>query len=240
MNTLLLRLAGPMQSWGTQSRFSIRDGSHEPSKSGVVGLLCAALGRPRDIPVDDLAALRMGIRVDRPGRPSVDFQTAGGTRRADDGYGVAKASGARPDTVISSRHYLADASFLVGLESPDVALLQVLEQALGRPRWQLSLGRKSYVPSEPVLPPQALRLGEPLEDALSWYPLPDRSTGVFRLVVEVPTAEGDDVRQDQPFGTAFRDRTFGARSIATRPFTAYRKNWEDDDVPLAADPQSAQ
>ena len=48
MNTLLLRLAGPMQSWGTQSRFTIRDTGYEPSKSGVIGLLCAALGKPRD------------------------------------------------------------------------------------------------------------------------------------------------------------------------------------------------
>jgi len=43
MPTLLLRLAGPMQSWGLSSRFTIRDTSLEPSKSGVLGLLCAAL-----------------------------------------------------------------------------------------------------------------------------------------------------------------------------------------------------
>ena len=48
MHTLLLRLAGPMQSWGTQSRFTIRDTGLEPSKSGIIGLLCAALGKPRD------------------------------------------------------------------------------------------------------------------------------------------------------------------------------------------------
>ena len=40
MSTLLLRLAGPMQSWGVQSRFSVRDTGLEPSKSGVIGLLC--------------------------------------------------------------------------------------------------------------------------------------------------------------------------------------------------------
>ncbi len=44
MSTLLLRLAGPMQSWGTQSRFTERDTGREPSKSGVVGLLAAAVG----------------------------------------------------------------------------------------------------------------------------------------------------------------------------------------------------
>ena len=43
MSVLLLRLAGPMQAWGTQSRFTVRDTGLEPSKSGVIGLLCAAL-----------------------------------------------------------------------------------------------------------------------------------------------------------------------------------------------------
>ena len=59
MATLLLRLQGPMQSWGTTSRFDERDTQLEPSKSGVLGLLCAALGRNRSEPVQDLAALRM-------------------------------------------------------------------------------------------------------------------------------------------------------------------------------------
>ena len=45
--TLLLRLAGPMQSWGLESRFDQRDTGREPSKSGVLGLICAALGKPR-------------------------------------------------------------------------------------------------------------------------------------------------------------------------------------------------
>ncbi len=69
MSALLLRLAGPMQSWGVQRRFSVRDTGLEPSKSGVVGLLCAARGRRREEPVTDLAALGMGVRVDREGEP---------------------------------------------------------------------------------------------------------------------------------------------------------------------------
>src|SRR5262245_24766273 len=107
MSVLLMRLAGPMQSWGTQSRFSVRDTGLEPSKSGVVGLLCAAAGRPRAEPVADLAALRMAVRVDHEGIMARDFHTAQNVLRAD-------ASGLA-DTVISSRYYLADADFLVGL-----------------------------------------------------------------------------------------------------------------------------
>src|SRR5258708_39825081 len=94
MGTLLLRLAAPMQSWGTQSRFVVRDTGLEPSKSGVIGLLCAALGRPREAPVEDLAGLRMGVRVDREGVMQTDYHTAGGWhRRVDAGYGAARFGG---------------------------------------------------------------------------------------------------------------------------------------------------
>lgn len=77
MATLLLRLAGPMQAWGTTSRFDERDSGLEPSKSGVLGLVCAALGRDRSEPLDDLATLKMSVRVDREGLLMRDYQTLG-------------------------------------------------------------------------------------------------------------------------------------------------------------------
>ena len=48
MATLLLRLAAPLQSWGSDSKFDIRRTGREPTKSGVVGLLTAAKGLRRD------------------------------------------------------------------------------------------------------------------------------------------------------------------------------------------------
>jgi CRISPR system Cascade subunit CasD len=132
MPVLLMQLAGPMQSWGTRSRFSIRDTEREPSKSGVVGLLCAALGVDRD---DDcglrpLAAMRMGVRVDRDGVLAKDFHTAGGgSVPGVKTYGVAKAGGGTPDTVTSTRYYLADAEFIVALESSDRELLATCDAA---------------------------------------------------------------------------------------------------------------
>jgi CRISPR system Cascade subunit CasD len=51
MLTLLLRMRAPMMSWGDHSRFTIRDTRREPTKSAVIGLLCAALGRPRWVSV---------------------------------------------------------------------------------------------------------------------------------------------------------------------------------------------
>jgi CRISPR-associated Cas5-like protein len=125
MAVLLLRCAGPMQAWGSRSRFGERDTEREPTKSGIVGLLCAALGKPRvenpgdGFPsIEELARLRMGVRVDREGVVRRDFHTAGGGKWRGEPYGVAKSSGGRGETVISNRHYLTDAVFLVGLEGP--------------------------------------------------------------------------------------------------------------------------
>src|SRR3954465_14934231 len=108
MSVLLMRLTGPMQSWGTRSRFTHRDTGLEPSRSGVIGLLCAALGRPRAEPLDDFRPLAMAVRGDREGRLMRDYHPAQGVRRADPTKGT-------QDTVISERFYLADADFLVGL-----------------------------------------------------------------------------------------------------------------------------
>lgn len=209
MATLLLRLQGPMQSWGTTSRFDERDTQLEPSKSGVLGLLCAALGRDRSEPVEDLAALRMGVRVDREGVPMRDYQTA---------TGVLIASG-KPDltrTVVSPRFYLSDAVFLAGLEGKDRPLLERILAALRAPVWPLALGRKSFVPSLPVMLPNGL-LDLPLEAALRhWSPLlrqePKPSTQEVRYLIE-DAAEGS-VRLDQPVAP-FSERSFGPRFVKT-------------------------
>jgi CRISPR system Cascade subunit CasD len=229
MSTLLLRLAGPMQSWGTQSRFSIRDTGLEPSKSGVIGLLCAALGKPRveepgdGFPeVSQLAALKMGVRVDFPGTMRMDYHTAGGTHRVGDNYGVARADGSGVGPVTSRRYFLADADFLVGLEG-DSGLLQVLDAALVRPRWQIFLGRKSFLPSFPVYLPEHPPLGPRIRDTIllealvncPWFgefPRRNRSQkpSSLRMILDSdqPT---DEVRRDVPL--SFAERRFAIRYV---------------------------
>lgn len=208
MPTLLLRLAGPMQSWGTTSRFDERDTQLEPSKSGVLGLVCAALGRDRAEPVDDLAALRMGVRVDREGVLMRDYQTATGVLVASTG----KADMAR--TVVSPRFYLADAAFLVGLEGDDADLLYSIHQALQRPVWPLALGRKSFPPGVPVYLPEGVMTGG-LLPVLSTYPsiAPpqfEQRDQARRLLLE-HASEGA-VRFDQPVAP-FALRRFGPRFV---------------------------
>ncbi len=208
MPTLLLRLAGPMQSWGTTSRFDERDTQLEPSKSGVLGLLCAALGRDRGEPLDDVAALKMGVRVDREGVLLRDYQTATGVMTA-----TGKAQLER--TVVSPRYYLADAVFLVGLEGHDAALLERLHAALRAPVWPLALGRKSFPPGEPVWLKDGIRPEDLRQALLDWPSLLTAKRPVQtsrRLLLEHPS-EGA-VRLDQPVAP-FAARRFGPRHVLT-------------------------
>lgn len=206
MSVLLLRLSGPMQSWGVQSRFTVRDTGLEPSKSGVVGLLCAALGRRRHEPVDDLASLRMGVRVDCEGRMACDFHTA---------QNILKAGGGIKDTEVSRRYYLADSRFLVGLESDDLDLLTRLHAALRDPHWPLYLGRKAFVPGEPVWLADGLWPGATLFDALCAYPWlgrdPQRLPDQVRVVTDDPS--GAEVRPDYPL--SYAERRFAPRRVRT-------------------------
>lgn len=202
MATLLLCLQGPMQSWGTTSRFDERDTQLEPSKSGVLGLVCAALGRDRSEPVEDLARLRMGVRVDREGIPMRDYQTA---------TGVVTAAGKvdKDRTVVSPRYYLADAAFLVGLEG-DRGLLEGIHEALRRPVWPLALGRKSFVPGVPVHVSGGL-VESALQEALTGWPLLEGSKGgSLRFVLE-DDADGA-IRLDQPVAP-YAERRFGPRFV---------------------------
>jgi CRISPR system Cascade subunit CasD len=207
MSVLLLRLVGPMQSWGVQSRFSVRDTGLEPSKSGVVGLLCAALGRHRHEPVDDLARLTMGVRIDQEGVRARDFHTA---------MNVLKAGGGIKNTEPSTRYYLADARFLVGLEGDDLDLLTRLHTALRDPVWPLYLGRKAFVPGEPVWLKHGLLPKTELRAALETYPwlgpVGKEPEAQLRLVLEDPE-NGSEVRPDQPL--SFAERRFAPRRVTT-------------------------
>jgi CRISPR system Cascade subunit CasD len=222
MAVLLLRLCGPMQSWGTQSRFTNRDTELEPSKSGVIGLLCAALGKPRDENLEELANLRMGVRVDCEGTVKKDFHTAGGWHlKKDADYGVPTADAKGKRTVTSKRYYLADACFLVALQG-HVGLLKELDAKLENPVWQIFLGRKSFVPGLPVWLKDGFRPSQnDVKEALTDYPylcfsaksdhLPDR----LRLEIETDYGVGERVKHDQPISFEKGKRQFGLRHVTT-------------------------
>ena len=208
-DVLLMACVGPMQSWGTRSRFEIRDTEREPSKSGIIGILASALGRFREDPLDDLSSLRMGVRVDREGVIKRDFQTV---------QKVAVASGGTPTNQVSQRYYLSDAAFLVGLEG-DGVLINRLQDALKNPKRPLFLGRKSYVPSAPFYLSNGLMKQTTLENALINFPMlpgsmlrqdPNIREVECRFIVE-SNEKTSEMRKDEPVsfridGRRFRDR----------------------------------
>lgn len=207
MDTLLIRLIAPMQSWGVQSNYTVRDSGLEPSKSGLIGLLCAALGRARDATIEDLTGLRMGVRVDREGILRSDYHIAQNVLDSD-------GKKIRP-SVVTNRYYLANAAFLAGLEG-DPKLLDDIQHALQHPVWALFLGRKAFTPSAPVWLRDGLRQGEGLETALKGFGSivrwrGDSAPGEVRVVLDDP--RGLQVRSDVP--VSFATRRFSSRRVST-------------------------
>lgn len=215
MPTLLLRLVGPMQSWGTNSRFDQRDTGKEPSKSGVIGLLAAAMGVDREnwTDLEPLTRLFMGVRHDRPGIPKRDYQTAGCAK----GDTIIKADGtSSKDGVVSHRFYLADAAFLVALEGNDRAFLERTHKHLKNPVWPLALGRKSYLPSEPIWIKDGVRDASLLEVLTRWPWIATQRRWENLPEMLLISSESDDgtgvLKMDQPL-SSFAERRFGARSV---------------------------
>ena len=201
MSTLLLRFAGPMQAWGADSRFDIRKTNREPTKSGVVGLLAAALGMRRDEPLDELAALRFGVRVDREGVLLRDFHMVKGEK----------------SSYVTTRYYLCDAAFLVGLYSRDEALMERLEDAVRHPAYPLFLGRRSCPPEGRLC--LGLRDME-LEEALRAEPLlverKESGSERMRFVLDDPTGGGR--AHDVPVSYSPFDRQYAYRAV--------RESWQ--------------
>lgn len=178
MSTLLLRLAGPMQSWGTDSKFEERRTNREPSKSGVLGLVAAAMGirRQEKEKLRELTELKFGVIVNREGVMMRDFHTA----RPEKG-----------SPYVTYRYYLADAVFVVGLESDNPDLLDKISLALQAPAFPLFLGRRCCPPVGRLL------LGisdKPLKEALE----SQRTDASTRLVMDADEGEQGSIVHDVP------------------------------------------
>lgn len=184
MHTVFLRLESPLQAWGSDSLFVIRNTEDEPTKSGVVGLILACMGIKRDCAqhfLPYLNALQMGVRVDRPGIIISDYQTVRGPHDTADG-------GVRDKTEQTIRYYLSDASFSVALQGDSDTVDEVIK-AVQNPHFSPYLGRKCCVPSRPIY--EAEGDYRNLEDAftdLRWRPRTcERRPNVLRCVADTKT-----------------------------------------------------
>lgn len=171
MAVLLLRLAAPLQAWGSNSKFGVRATEREPTKSGVIGMLAAALGLQRNNEktselLKQLSEMRFGVRTDREGRLIRDFHTVKFDKNAD----------------ISDRFYLSDAAFVAAFESDDTELLNRLAEAVLQPYYPMFLGRRSCPPTLPVF------LGISSDDLVTALknaePASEKTDSVRRLVYD--------------------------------------------------------
>lgn len=135
MKTILLKFAGPLQSWGTDSKFETRYTDRFPSKSGVLGLVSASFGFGRDDDENNqqLNQLDFAVRIDQPGELLHDYHIA----QQYNTKGVFKRS------YVTDRYYLQDAVFSVALGHEDESWVDDIEYALKHPYYQPFLGRRS-------------------------------------------------------------------------------------------------
>jgi CRISPR system Cascade subunit CasD len=150
----------------------------------------------------------MGVRADRPGVLLRDYHTVGA------GYGITQARGGvkhsastgQPETFLTERFYLCDASFLVALSGP-TDVLDGIETHLKAPVWPPFLGRKSCPPASDIF--ERRGQASDLLDAFRSAPWRPRVKGVdeppdrLRCIVECePTDPGARIQFDCPMSFA--------------------------------------
>lgn len=177
-HSLLLRFAAPQQSWGS-TELPDRNTETVPTRSGVVGMLAAALGEPRNTWSGWLWGTDIWARVDRKGELATDFHTVGVPSPEVQSIRTRHrlAVGSRGDadfiiplgnsnkwtlgggTMVTNRQYLADAEFLIAISHVDTERVDEMAAATRNPVFMTYLGRKSFAPSFPFH--LGIRQGEP-------------------------------------------------------------------------------
>ena len=243
---LALWLDAPLQSWGFESRFERRHTGMFPTKSGVLGMLCAASGalkgssREREIldafALPGITTVRVPRRPrgrDLPVRRLTDYHTILGTRTADNPKPREK------QTVQTWRDYLLDARFVVLLPGTPAAVADAA-RAFSEPVWGVWFGRKSCIPATPVLVSveagetritsfadrdaawrAALAFGAQLDESYAFPP--DTALESFTHVVDADSfPDGTDTWNDAPqsFGrpdsSGVEGRAFTPRRVRVR------------------------
>lgn len=223
-HTLLLRIAAPLQSWGSSSRFPDRKTDIAPTKSGIIGMVAAALGRKRDDSIDDLLNLGFAVRIEQEGNIESDSQNATQWER-DTG----KKNNTLPRSI---RYYISDGVFLVALEG-EKDKLEEIEYALKHPIFHLFLGRKSCPPSTPLV------LGIKEKDKLSvlreekwhaseWFKEKTGETTFLTIIRGGKVGESGDLVHDSPLSFSPLKRSYANRVvIMDTPVKVYNDTYKD-------------
>lgn len=163
--TILMKLYGPLQSWGTSSKFNYRETDLAPSKSAIIGIIAASFGYKRDDDrINRFNSLEYGVRIDKQGSLLCDFQIVKENKIFKESRLFDHGEGVKSHLVY--RYYLEDAKFLVAIRGEDEEISKIY-QALKNPVFQPFMGRKSC-----PLPADFLIgiLDDDVIDTLSFYP----------------------------------------------------------------------
>ncbi|MDR2095922.1 MAG: type I-E CRISPR-associated protein Cas5/CasD [Treponema sp.] len=167
---MLLWFEGPLQSWGSNSKFGRRDTLRFPTKSGVLGLICAALGysgEQREFLAEMADLLQTVISytrfIEKKGKPPEkveqeillkDFHMVGSGYDDSDPWQkllIPKTAGGKPavggGAKMTRRSYLQDAKFAVIVEIPEKRADE-FKRALQNPVYDIYLGRKTCSPTD--------------------------------------------------------------------------------------------
>jgi len=222
---LAILLDAPMQSWGVSSRFQRRGTESFPTKSGVIGLIAAAMGIDKQASDEaqklaPLASLTFAVFAVCESAPHgkirqvirlEDFHTVGGGYDSKNPverlHITQKAEGGTSTTIITSRTYLTDARFVAVLEG-DTATLEQIAQALKNPRWGVWLGRKNCIPASPLAPELGETSEAVIKGLLSRFG-PDHTYQITEAREE-RNEDGCWFQSDQPL-------SFGKREFQSRP-----------------------
>lgn len=231
LEVLILRVEAPLLSFGDVAVDEKRRTRELPSRSMLCGLLANALGwHHGDFDrLDRLQArLVFAARRDRSGVKLEDFQTVD----LGQGFmGLGWTTRHRPeerkgasgkDTHIRYREYLAGAAYTVALHlepADDKPTLDDLREALRRPARPLFIGRKTCLPSRPLVGhgdwPDLLRASSvvaaleqvPLwacesdDECLAWWP--DGTAGAPAAARRFPITDERDWRNQIHAGRRF-------------------------------------
>lgn len=241
MPSLAIRLAAPLQSWGAAEGGKFRQTSDAPTKSGVLGLISNAAGFDRRDGASMWDGLRMGVRVDATGSILRDFHTS--APRLGDGR--------RGTSSLSERTYLAEAAFLVVLEG-DTETVTKAYTALRSPKRTVFLGRKSCVPTIPLVDKESV-LDTDMDAVLRTYPWVPFTAAVTDSAVRkmtrtykdatltLPTITDarkgervDAVVTDVPVSLAVDARTFAPRGVVFSTVNIPNPFYEEENADTAA------
>lgn len=151
-----------MQSWGVSSKFGDRGTIDAPTRSGLFGLIAAACGIDKNDEARDrewlarAVPLSLSVLAFRRGDRMTDYHTVGARYDKDDPWQrrmiPTKAEDGKPKNYATEtrRDYLTDSVFGAVISGDD-ALVAEMAEGLSNPVWGVWFGRKSCIPTEPIL-----------------------------------------------------------------------------------------